>query len=191
MSLNYWNSRWEKKETGWDIGYASPAIVNYLNLIENKNIAILIPGCGNAYEAEYLVENGFSNITLIDIAPLAVDNLKRKFAGNENIKILCEDFFEHQGKYDLVIEQTFFCAISTEKRQMYVEKMHNVLNENGKIVGLLFNKQFNNPFPPFGGSVVEYKELFTPFFDINVMEACNSSILPRKGNELFICFQKK
>src|SRR5690606_7045253 len=87
----------KSKKTGWDIGYPSPAITKYMDGIADKNTAILIPGCGNAYEAEYLIQQGFTNITLIDIAPLAVENLKKKFEGQSAISILCEDFFEHKG----------------------------------------------------------------------------------------------
>src|SRR5690606_19376695 len=151
MDQHYWETRWEKQETGWDIGYPSPAITKYMDGIADKNTAILIPGCGNAYEAEYLVQQGFSNITLLDIAPMAVERLKQKFEANPVIKILCEDFYEHKGSYDLVLEQTFFCAIPPSKRSEYAVKMHGLLNENGSIVGVLFDKQFNNAFPPFGG----------------------------------------
>ena len=41
----------------------------------DKTASILIPGCGNAYEAEYLLANGFKNITIIDIAPSLVAQL--------------------------------------------------------------------------------------------------------------------
>ncbi|MFN6038632.1 MAG: methyltransferase domain-containing protein, partial [Bacteroidota bacterium] len=111
IDQKYWNERWEKSETGWDVGYASPAITEYLKQYSNKNAAILIPGCGNAYEAAFLVENGFTDITLIDIAPKAVEMLKKNFTNNPQVKIICEDFFLHEGKYDLIVEQTFFCAI--------------------------------------------------------------------------------
>lgn len=191
LDQNYWDSRWEKKETRWDIGYPAHALTKYINGIVNKNTAILIPGCGNAYEAEYLVQQGFSNITLLDIAPMAVERLKQKFEANPVIKILCEDFYEHKGSYDLVLEQTFFCAIPPSKRSEYAVKMHGLLNENGSIVGVLFDKQFNNAFPPFGGCPLEYRPIFENHFEIKTMEACYNSIESRKGSEVFIHFIKK
>ncbi|UYW02460.1 methyltransferase [Flavobacterium agricola] len=191
MDKTYWDTRWEKNETGWDIGHASPAITKYIDGVKDKNIAILIPGCGNAYEAEYLLEHGFKNITLIDIAPLAVKNLEKRFKGNTAIKILCEDFFEHSGNYDLVLEQTFFSAILPFRRNEYVAKMHELLKNNGSIVGVLFDKQFNNPFPPFGGCPCEYRPIFEKQFQIKKMETCYNSIPPRQGSEVFIHFIKK
>lgn len=93
LDQNYWDERWQKNETGWDIGQASPAIVEYMKQYPNKNANILIPGCGNAYEAEFLIASGFTNITLIDIAPKAVEALKAKFTDKAQVKVLCEDFF--------------------------------------------------------------------------------------------------
>ncbi|GIV42652.1 MAG: hypothetical protein KatS3mg034_1962 [Vicingaceae bacterium] len=56
MKREYWEERWNKGETGWDIGYASPPLIEYAMQLEDKNKKILIPGAGNAYEAEFLVE---------------------------------------------------------------------------------------------------------------------------------------
>lgn len=191
LDEKYWEERWDKKETGWDVGYATPALTKYMDQYASKNAAILIPGCGNAYEAEYLLAHGFTNITLIDISKTAVEALKEKFSGNEKIKILHEDFFEHKGVYDLLLEQTFFCAIPPFRREEYVSKSADLLKENGKIVGVLFDKQFNNPFPPFGGCPCEYKPIFSPKFEIKVMEECYNSILPRDKSEVFINLVKK
>lgn len=191
IDKNYWNERWQNKETGWDIGRAAPAITEYMSQYQNKNAAILIPGCGNAYEAEFLVSCGFTNITLIDIAPEAVHVLKKKFALKPQVKVLCEDFFEHKGNYDLIIEQTFFCAIPPERRKEYVVKMASILSTNGKIIGVLFNKEFNQPSPPFGGSISEYKPMFNTYFNIKIMNGCYNSIPPRAQSEVFIHLIKK
>lgn len=190
LDARFWNEKWEEMNTGWDIGYVSPPIENYLQTLTNKESKILIPGCGNAYEAEFLLQKGFENITIIDIAPKAVDILKEKFKKTP-VKVLCEDFFQHQEKYDLVIEQTFFCAISPEKRKAYVQKMKDVLETKGQIVGLLFNTIFEKQGPPFGGNIAEYKTLFQDDFSIKTMETCYNSIAPRAGKEVFIQLIKK
>ena len=78
MSKEYWNDLYDKNETGWDIGFPSPVIKEYIDQLNNRDIAILIPGCGNAYEAEYLLAQGFTNITLIDIAPSLTAALANK-----------------------------------------------------------------------------------------------------------------
>ena len=50
---SYWASRYLEKQTGWNIGYASTPITAYVDQLTNKAAKILIPGAGNAYEAEY------------------------------------------------------------------------------------------------------------------------------------------
>ena len=189
LDQEYWETQYKTNATGWDLGKVSPPIKEYIDTLEDKNISILIPGCGNSYEAEYLLSKGFTNITLIDIAPTLVDNLEEKFKNNPNIKIVLGDFFEHEGQYDLVIEQTFFCALPPAMRDQYVRKIYQLLYDNGKLVGLLFNKTFEGG-PPFGGSKTEYELLFKQYFDFIKMDLCQNSIKPRANSELFIDFRK-
>lgn len=187
---DYWNSKWENAQTGWDIGSASTAISEYFLQVENKNVKILIPGCGNAHEAELLLEEGFKNITLLDIAPKACEIISKKFSHHE-VNVICEDFFNHNGKYDIIVEQTFFCSLHRNLREKYVEKMASLLHENGKIIGLLFNKDFGKDTPPFGGNKAEYRRLFENKFEIKQLEDCHNSIKQRKNTEVFINFQKR
>ena len=187
----YWDTLWRSGEIGWDVGYASPAITEYMAQYPDKNAAILIPGCGNAYEAAYLAENGFTNITLIDIAPGAVQLLNEKFATTKAVRVLCGDFFGHQGNYDLLIEQTFFCAIPPNMRKEYAQKAASLLNKDGKIIGLLFDRTFEQQGPPFGGCPCEYKPLFELHFVVKVMDECYNSIQSRTHSEVFINLVKK
>lgn len=191
LGQQYWDAQWTAGKTGWDIGYASPAITTYMAQYPDKNAAILIPGCGNAYEAAYLAANGFTDITLIDIAPAAAGRLKEKFAGMEQIQVICGDFFAHEGRYDLIIEQTFFCALPPAMRGNYAAKTASLLKENGRITGLLFNRRFEQAGPPFGGDTEEYRQLFMPYYRIKEMSTCYNSIPPRADTEVFIQFVKK
>lgn len=191
LNKNYWNERWKNEETGWDIGYASPPIEDYLSQYENKNAKILIPGCGNAHEAEFLPEKGFKDVTILDISDFVVNTLKERFKNHPEIKVVCEDFFKHDGKYDLMIEQTFFCAIPTAMRNDYAKKSAELLNENGRIIGVMFNKLFEKQGPPFGGTFDEYQMVFKDNFEIEKMEDCYNSIPQRLGNEFFITLKRK
>jgi len=190
LDQDYWETQYKTNATGWDLGKVSPPIQKYIDTLENKDISILIPGCGNSYEAEHLLNQGFTDITLIDIAPSLVKNLQKKIKDDSNIKIILGDFFEHHGEYDLIIEQTFFCALPPTMRQKYVSKMYQLLSENGKLVGLLFNKSFDSG-PPFGGNQAEYEQLFKNHFKFLQLDLCQNSIKPRANSELFIEFHKK
>ncbi len=183
LNAGYWSNRYQQNDTGWDIGYGSTPLVEYLQTVTDKQLAILIPGCGNAYEAEWLVQNGFTNVTVLDISPVLTAALQEKFNGKP-VQITTADFFEHKGQYDLILEQTFFCALDPSLRSNYVEHMHQLLKPGGKLVGVLFNREFEGG-PPFGGSKEEYELLFSKHLNIKKMELCTNSIPPRQGAELF------
>jgi methyl halide transferase len=189
LSKNYWNNRYEAEETGWDLKTISPPLKAYIDQLTDKNLRILIPGCGSGYEADYLLKQGFQDVTVIDFAPLAVEKMQSYTSVNQSINIICADFFTHTGEYDLILEQTFFCAIDPSLRPKYVQKMSELLAENGKLVGLLFEVQFPKN-PPFGGSKEEYENLFLKKFDIKILEPCYNSAKPRQGSELFFNFSK-
>jgi SAM-dependent methyltransferase len=190
LDKNFWNQRYLEGSTGWDLGKVSEPIAAYIDQLTDRNIRILIPGCGNAYEAEYLAGRGFTDITLIDIAPELANKIAKKFEGNPAIKVLEGDFFDLSGQYDLILEQTFFCALDPKLRTKYVEKMHQLLASGGKVAGVLFDKIFENQGPPFGGSVTEYRKLFETCFHIQQLDACYNSATPRAGSEVFIILQK-
>jgi methyl halide transferase len=187
LGEEYWNNRYLQQKTGWDIGYSSTPLQQYMQSVNNKQSSILIPGCGNAYEAEFLLANGFTNITLLDISTVLTDGLREKFR-NQPITIVTADFFTHEGQYDLILEQTFFCALHPSLRQAYAIQMKQLLKPGGTLAGLLFNQQFEGG-PPFGGSKEEYQKLFGKIFTIQKMELCYNSIKPRSGTELFFVLQ--
>lgn len=189
LSRNYWDNRYKTAETSWDLGQCSTPIKAYIDQLTNKDISILIPGCGNAHEAAYLLAKGFNNVTVIDISPTLIANLKSQFSATP-LQIELGDFFAYSGSFDLIIEQTFFCAINPNQRKIYVNKVAELLNPNGKLVGLLFNTIFEKAGPPFGGTIEEYQNLFNTNFKINTLATAYNSAQPRKNIELFIKFSK-
>lgn len=189
LNGEYWSKRYAENDAVWDMGKVSPPLKEYIDQLTDKNIAVLIPGCGNAYEAEYLIMQGFTNVTLIDISELLVNELKKKFPSG-NPRIIFGDFFELNEQFDLIIEQTFFCALDPVLRNKYADKMHDLLSENGKLAGLLFDQDFDGG-PPFGGSKEEYEDLFSPKFKIVMMEPCYNSIPRRAETELFFIMKRK
>lgn len=191
FTKDFWENRYLKNNTSWDLGKASTPLFSYINQLNDKELRILIPGAGNAHEAEYLHNNGFKNVTVIDIAETALKNFKKRVPNFPKKQLINDDFFEHSEKYDLILEQTFFCALDSFLREKYADKMFDLLNENGKIIGVLFSFEFSNEGPPFGGNSKEYESLFSKKFDIKKLEPCYNSIKPRMGRELFFNFVKK
>lgn len=192
LNDNYWSQRYQNQEVGWDIGEISTPLKNYFDQLKNKDIKILIPGAGNSYEAEYLFRNGFKNVFICDFAEEPLQNFSNRVVDFPKSQLLKSDFFKlEEGDFDLIIEQTFFCAINPSLRSRYFQKVHQLLNEKGKLVGVMFNVELNKDKPPFGGNKLEYYSYFKGLFNIVTFETCYQSILPRAGRELFINLQKK
>ncbi|MGZ3920731.1 MAG: methyltransferase domain-containing protein [Bacteroidia bacterium] len=191
LDNKYWNDLYVSRDFPWDIGYVSTPLKEYFDQIADKTISILIPGAGNSYEAQYLVENGFQNVYVCDFAEEPLRNLKERCPAIKKENLLQCDFFELKDlSFDLIIEQTFFCALNPSLRSKYFEKMYELLKPGGKLVGVLFNDKLNTDKPPFGGNREEYLQYFKHLFKINVYEACYNSIKPRAGRELFINLEK-
>lgn len=193
LKLNeaYWTERYINQTDFWDLGEVSPPLKEYVNQLNDKSIDILIPGCGNGYEGEHLHQAGFNNVRQMDLSQLALDNFHNRVPSFPKDFLICSDFFEHEGTYDLILEQTFFCALYPSLREKYVQHACKILKPKGKIAGLLFDDPLNNDKPPFGGNQEEYEKLFSPYFHLHILETAHNSVKPRAGREFFILFEKK
>lgn len=189
----YWTNRYKEQQTGWDIGYPSTPIKEYVDQFFDITINILIPGAGNAYEAEYLWKEGFTNIHILDISEIPLKAFKERNPDFPNENMHQSDFFKFQGKFDLILEQTFFCSFTPtdENRNAYAKQMASLLKPNGKLAGLWFNIPLTNNMEkrPFGGNKELYTKYLSPYFKTITFEHCYNSIAPRQGSELFGIFE--
>ncbi len=188
---DYWNEQYGAKRPGWDAGSVSIPIKEYFEQIEDKNMRILVPGAGNAYEVEYLHAAGFQQVFLMEIAEQPIRNFLSRVPDFPREHILREDFFQAQGQYDRIVELAFISSFRADERQAYVQKMHELLALKGKLIGLVFNHHFHLDHPPYGGTEQEYDALFRPFFDFDALPVAHNSIKPRAGREIFLKLEKR
>lgn len=183
----FWDQRYHNQQTGWDLGQPAPPLQAYFDQLTDKEQRILIPGAGNAHEAAYLYEQGFEQVHILDISPLPLAGFAERFPSFPKDQLIEGDFFAHEGKYDLMIEQTFFCTFQPDpqNRAHYAQKAASLLLPGGKLVGLWFDFELTSSGPPFGGSKEEYLPYFEPHFDIKVFDRAYNSVPSRQGNELF------
>ncbi|WP_298899668.1 methyltransferase domain-containing protein [uncultured Psychroserpens sp.] len=191
LDASYWDNRYINNEDRWDLGEVSPPIKTYIDQLKDKSIRILIPGGGNSYEAEYLFNHGFTNVYVIDLSKTALNNIKKRAPKFPSDHLIQTNFFDLDMPFDLILEQTFFCALDPSLRSKYVSKMSELLVDKGKLVGLLFNQPLHDDKPPFGGNKTLYLSYFKDVFHIKTMELCYNSISHRQGNELFFSVIKK
>lgn len=195
LTQDFWEDRWRTGSTGWDLGAVSPPLKAYIDQIlpEHRHLKLLIPGCGNGYEAVYLLQQGFTQIAMLDIAPSAVEGLGARLdrvmpGWKQQLQLICGDFFTFSGAFDLILEQTFFCALDPILRPDYALKMRELLAPGGKLAGVLFDRDFEGG-PPFGGHSAEYRTLFQPYFNIKTLAPCYNSAKPREGAEVFMILE--
>ncbi|MUH36132.1 SAM-dependent methyltransferase [Zobellia amurskyensis] len=191
----YWTEQYQENRTGWDIGYPSTPIKEYIDQLTDKNISILIPGAGNAYEAEYLWQKEFKNVHVMDISEIPLEKFKDRNPKFPKNQLLLENFFENKKQYDLILEQTFFCSfVPTDvNRNLYAQQMANLLKTSGKLVGVWFNIPLSGDMEkrPFGGTKKQYLNHLKPYFETLTFTECHNSVPPRADSELFGIFIKK
>lgn len=186
----FWQQRYEEDSIGWDMGQVSPPLKAYIDQLPEsaKEQAILVPGAGNAYEVGYLHEQGFTNVTLVDFASAPIEAFAERYPNFPAEHLVGADFLRYRQRNISLIGclSRRFCAINPAHRDEYVAQMAALLKPNGKLVGLLFDKDFGREEPPFGGTKAEYQQRFAPYFDIETMETSYNSHPARQGSELFI-----
>jgi len=187
----YWTSRYQEGATQWDVGAVTRPLKEYFDQLDNKQLKILIPGAGNAYEAEYLFHSGFNNVWVVDVSRVPLANLKNRVPQWSGERLVKGNFFNLTGEFDLIIEQTFFCSLHPTERPAYAKQCCELLKENGKLVGVLFEDKLFDDHPPYGGFREDYRPIFEPYFQLNKFERCYNSIKPRQGRELFINLRRK
>jgi thiopurine S-methyltransferase len=191
----YWQQRYTEGRHGWDIGHPTDPLRAYLDQVEDRSLRILIPGAGNAYEAEYAWKQGFRRVYVLDIAAQPLADLAERVPDFPPDHLLHENFFAHRGTYDLMLEQTFFCSFppTPENRTAYFRQAYQLLRPGGKLVGLFFaTEDVGRPGErPFGGTREEYLRYLNPYFDVRTLERAHNSIKPRLGRELFAILPRR
>lgn len=189
-----WQKHYAEDDLRWDLGQVAPPFVRLWE--ENKlgQGRVIIPGCGRGHEVLFLAENGFQ-VTGLDYAPGAVDLLSRALKDKGlQADVLHQDFFQlgedHHSKYDLMLEQAFFCAIHPSKRSAYVETAARILKPGGLLAGLFYETNEDGG-PPFNTTPADILEHFSDAFHIEALERTPHSVEKRKDKELLGLLRKK
>ncbi len=154
---DFWESRYRDHVTPWDAGKVPESLRHYLPKLQ-PGARILVPGCGSAYEAGYLKENGF-DVLAIDFSPAAVELAKTNLAHIGEIVRLA-DFFEFDPgePFDIIYERAFLCALPRKMWSAYPERCAQLLKPGGVIAGFFYFADAPNG-PPFGISQTELNAL--------------------------------
>ena len=187
---SFWTERYLSQQIGWDAGDVTTPIKEYVDQLVDKEVKILVPGCGYGHEVKYLHDAGFTNVFVVDLSIEPLRVLQSRCPDFPKSRFIHGNFFDLTEEYELILEQTFFSVFEPDARILYANKMVSSLQPGGKLVGVLFNIPLNETHPPFGGTKDEYLKVFEGRFDIVKFETCYNSITPRDGTELFVMLKK-
>lgn len=167
-TADYWQRRYERGETGWDIGRAEDALLDLHHSGELPAGRMLVPGCGYGWEVTAFARLGF-DVTGLDFAaaPLAAIRERAEAEGVAPTLVPADLFAlpaTWDGQFDVILERACFCAIDPARRDEYVAVVHRLLKPGGKLVGLFYVPEREQPGPPFPASEAELRQRFAGRF---------------------------
>ena len=157
-----WESRYQKKQTGWDRGKPSEGLQYWLNSGLLAPCRILIPGCGNGYEVLALAAKGFQ-VTAVDIAPTPIQNLRVALnKAGLSAELVQEDFFKWQPEqpFEAIFEQTSLCALPPDLWQQYEKQLYRWLKPKGVLLAQ-FMQTKQGDGPPYHCKIKDMRALFS------------------------------
>lgn len=189
-----WQEHYDADDLRWDLGEVSPPLKQLWSEQKIIPCPVMIPGCGQGHEAVYLADRGF-DVTAVDYADGAILRLNRLLdeRGLQG-RVLQEDFFElgpeHDGAYDLLVEQAFFCAIHPTDRVRYVQTAARILKPGGWITGLFYQTEEEGG-PPYNTTEKDIVDYFSPEFSIEYLGKTAHSVESRRDKEWLGLLRKK
>lgn len=159
----HWEEVYETKplsEVSWyePVPETSLQLINRLNL--PKDAAIIDIGGGDSLLVDYLLEQGYTNITVLDISARAIERAKQRLNNKaERVKWIVSDILQYKTKekYDLWYDRaTFHFLTKPHDQQTYIAAVRKSLKSKGYF--LLSTFTTNGPKKCSGLQIQQYSE---------------------------------
>lgn len=187
------------EEVSWyqPIPTTSLEIINSFHL--PKTAKIIDVGGGDSFLVDNLLENGFTDITVLDVSQNALLRAKERLGEKANaVKWILTDAaaFNPPEKYDLWHDRAaFHFLIRKDEIASYVNAAQNGVAENGKMIIATFSEE--GPEKCSGIEIKQYGEntlpqMFEAHFDnLNCKTVNHPTPSGKVQNFLFCSFQKR
>lgn len=168
---------WEgvyKTKTPDQVSWTQVKPINSLRLIENSNISkdakIIDIGGGDSNLVDYLLEEGYTDITVLDISGEALERAKKRL-GNKAYQVKWIESnittFTPTEQYDVWHDRAVFHFLTVEETQVYTQLVAKAVKEN--LIIATFSKQ--GPLKCSGLEIIQYNtedlnELFKDSFTL-------------------------
>ncbi len=186
LGPGFWDGRYRSGDLGWDLGVPSPPFVRLDEAGFITPCRVAVPGCGRGWEVAYLAARGY-RVTGIDFAPGAIAAARERLVdAGADAELVQADLFDLpealEGAFDLVLEQTCYCAIDPARRPDYVDVAHRLLAPGGRLIGLFYACKGEGG-PPFTTEPDEVRTLFEARFEVRSLALTPHSHPRRAGEE--------
>jgi methyl halide transferase len=137
---DFWQRRFEQRQTPWDRGAASPQLARWIDEgVIARGQRIAVPGCGSGHEVLALGQAGCEVIG-IDYADAAVALTRERLAAGGVVGARVEQAdvlaWSPKAPLDAVYEQTCFCALHPDHWAAYARQLHAWLKPGGRLLML-------------------------------------------------------
>ena len=137
----HWETIYQTKNIT-DVGWYQSKPITSLKFISEldlkKDAKIIDIGAGESYLVDYLLADGFSDLTILDISEEALDHTRLRLGKKvENLKWINADIsnFIPEEKYDLWHDRAAFHFLTEETQvQNYLKTLENSINPGGYVI---------------------------------------------------------
>jgi methyl halide transferase len=186
----FWDALYAGGGDGWDLGAASPPLVDVVGRTPPPRGRVAVLGCGRGHDARFLAARGYE-VVGYDFSTAAV-TAARALARRDGVDVRFEqrDIFtlalDAPHAFDGVWEYTCFCAIDPARRDEYVRTVASVLRPGGWLLACFFPVRAGGGGPPFAVSRAEVRRRLAGSFRIERAQPPLRSVRPRQGREWLV-----
>jgi len=196
----HWEKVYETKsdyEVSWyqEVPTESLELVAYLNL--NFSSKIIDIGGGNSNFTGELLEQGYADLSILDISEKALSRTKYKI-GNENVQYIASDVLEFQPKNQFTLwhdRAAFHFLTDKNEIQQYIELVNKAIEQGGYLILATFST--TGPLKCSGLEITQYsKEALTTLFEndfelIQSFETVHQTPFDTEQNFIYTVFRKR
>ncbi|SFU95181.1 methyltransferase domain-containing protein [Pseudoduganella namucuonensis] len=192
LSPAFWDERFEQRFTPWDRGGVPERLRSFVadSSFPDEPPAVLIPGCGSAWELAHFSESGWS-ATAIDFSPSAVAAARAAVGPRWQERVVEADFFAWQPSTPLrlIYERAFLCALPREMWPRVAARWAELLAPGALLAGYFFFDD-NEKGPPFGIARERLDALLQASFILVEDEPVTDSIPVFEGKERWMVWRR-
>jgi ubiquinone/menaquinone biosynthesis C-methylase UbiE len=159
----HWENIYQTKELK-DVSWYQPTPETSLEFIANLKIAkdakIIDVGGGDSFLAEFLLDLGYTDISVLDISANAIERAKERMGESaQKVKWIVSDVtqFNPTEKYDLWHDRAAFHFLRSENDiESYLKILNQSIAENGQLIIGTFSE--DGPLKCSGIEIKQYSE---------------------------------